>query len=91
MWQKNFASPHLFYTTPEHLKTLAGCQGFGLRHLSALPSVEIRGLWARLRYDRSSSPVASAAVWLAVVLLSPLLKLLPADIMLAVFAKGEGP
>ncbi len=90
MWQKNFASPHLIYLTPAHLRNLAARHGLVPRRVGCLPAVEAGGLWARLRYDRQGSFAAAAVVWLAVRLALPVLALLPADIVLGIYgAAGE--
>jgi len=87
MWQKQFPSPHLSYFNPSQLKQLAEENGFIECHRSTLPSIELKGLWTRLRYDRSTSFLYSALVWLGVVAFFPLIRILPADISLQMFRK----
>jgi hypothetical protein len=45
-----------------------------------LPSLRIRGLWQRLRYDPHQSIVLAAMMWPPLVILAPLLRFLPNDI-----------
>lgn len=85
LWQKGFPSPHLSYFTAPLLRRLALKHGFrpllGLR----LASVELRGLWARLRYDRSAGVAGSAAAFAATCALFPLVRILPPDVSLEIF------
>ena len=87
MWQKNFSSPHLFYVTPDQLDRLTLRAGLVALHGSTLPSVEAAGLWTRLRYDKGGSLAMAAAVWLLVMAALPILRLLPADIILGIYGK----
>lgn len=89
MWQVDFASPHLVYMAPEHLIRLASQAGFRPRLSTTLPSVTWKGLWARLRYDRSAPVVTSALLWVAITLSLPALRLLPGDIAFVVFEKPD--
>jgi predicted membrane protein len=63
--------------------------GFREVHRDTLPSFCRTGLWQRLRYDRGSSLIVSAVQWLALVLLSPLQSLFPADISFQVFVRPQ--
>jgi SAM-dependent methyltransferase len=87
MWQVGFPSPHLHFFAREHLEVLAGNAGFTLLQTSTLPSMTLRGLWARLRMDHQQPVAIHAAQWLLLCLLSPVLGLLPADIGLLIFKK----
>jgi 2-polyprenyl-3-methyl-5-hydroxy-6-metoxy-1,4-benzoquinol methylase len=90
MWQVGFASPHLSYFSPRHLRRLVEQAGFVELDRARLPSVRLKGLWARLSYDRGASRAASAIVWLGVAIASPFLGLLPADITLQIFRRTDG-
>src|SRR5467141_152875 len=76
LWQKNFPSPHLSYFTAPLLRRLALKHGFHPVYGARLPSVALRGLWSRLRYDRTAGVFGSAVVFLGVCLLLPMLRLL---------------
>jgi SAM-dependent methyltransferase len=91
LWQKGFASPHLSYFDPDQLRQLMERHGFIEIDRSTLPSITIDGLWARLRYDRSGSAIASAAVWIGVVAAAPVLWHLPGDISLQIFRRMDRP
>jgi SAM-dependent methyltransferase len=80
MWQLGFPSPHLSYFSAEQLSALAArC---GLREIvrRSLPSLQIRGLWQRLRYDPNQSLLVAVLMWPTLVVLTPLLRFLPHDI-----------
>lgn len=80
MWQLGFPSPHVHYFDTDSLSRLATKAGFTLESRSQLPSVAVRGLYARVRYSREV-PVAKALfLTVAVTLIAPLLAVLPPDI-----------
>ena len=88
MWQKGFASPHLSYFRPEALACLARREGLFEVYRGSLDSFAFEGLWQRLRYDRTSSILGSAATWIAITLAGLLLRRLPADVPLQSFMQG---
>jgi SAM-dependent methyltransferase len=90
MWQHGFPSPHLGYFHPANLAALLGRHGLREVHRESLPSVSMRGLWQRLRYDTKSSLAPSVLVFAGVVLSIPLLAVLPSDIVLLLFEKPPG-
>ncbi len=85
LWQKEFPSPHLSYFAPHQLRQLAQKYHFKEIHCSSLPSLEIQGLWERLRYDQTSSKFLSAIIWLVLVIFIPFLSFFPSDIKLQIF------
>jgi SAM-dependent methyltransferase len=87
LWQKGFPSPHLSYFTAPLLRRLALKHGFASAHRARLASVELRGLWARLRYDRSAGVLGSVAVFAGTCALLPILRVLPSDISLEIFQR----
>jgi SAM-dependent methyltransferase len=89
LWQKGFPSPHLSYFDPEQLRRLMERHGLVEIDRSTLSSITVNGLWARLRYDRHSTPAAAAAVWLGVVAAAPVLRRLPSDISLQIFRRTD--
>jgi SAM-dependent methyltransferase len=88
LWQREFPSPHLSYFTAPLLRKLALKHGFSSLHGSRLASVALRGLWSRLRYDRTSGIVGSAAVFAGTCALLPVVRILPPDISLEVFQRS---
>ena len=87
LWQKDFPSPHLSYFKAPLLRTLAQRLGLQPVYSSRLPSVALRGLWSRLRYDKSASAIGSGAAFAATCALLPFLRALPSDISLEIFEK----
>lgn len=86
LWQKGLSSPHLLYFNPENLDLLVmRDRQFARCYQGVLPSVSSKGLWQRLR-SASSLPVSLTA-WLAIRGSGPILRFLPADIMLAVYRR----
>jgi 2-polyprenyl-3-methyl-5-hydroxy-6-metoxy-1,4-benzoquinol methylase len=85
LWQIGFPSPHLSYFQPDALARLLARAGFRERERRNLPTLAIRELWPRLRYNNRMPVPALRLIWLAVVVGSPLLALLPADISLQIF------
>jgi 2-polyprenyl-3-methyl-5-hydroxy-6-metoxy-1,4-benzoquinol methylase len=85
LWQKGFPSPHLSYFHPAALSRLAGREGFAEIHRGRLVSLDIGGLWQRLRYNRSTGIAASAFLWCGIALAAPFLRVLPGDISLQIF------
>lgn len=80
MWQEGLPSPHLAYYTRRALLTLMRGHGFETLAQGRLPSMTTRGLWARIRYDRSVSAVKAAALYVAAAGIAAVSGLLPADI-----------
>lgn len=80
MWQKDFPSPHVHYFDTASMTAIAARHGFRLESRSTLPSMTVKGLYARLRYSRDVSAVKAGVMATAITLASPLLAVLPADI-----------
>lgn len=94
MWQKGMPSPHLHYFHQRNLQTLLSRCGWRTVSRGVLPSLRWRGLWSRIAYDKRSPLPVLVLIWLVVVLLLPLIRLLPADIMFVmavVQPDGETP
>lgn len=89
MWQAGYPSPHLTYFTPATLARLAEDFGLGEVARFALPAIEPRGLWARIRYDRTRSLAYSIGAWGALMGAMPLLAALPSDTSVQVFARSH--
>lgn len=87
LWQRGFPSPHLSYFTPETLAALWRRHGFEELHREALRTVRLRGLWARLRLDRTRGRAAAAVSYAGVAALLPWLGLLPADLGFQIFRR----
>lgn len=80
MWQKDFPSPHLHYLDDRTMQALGARAGLRLHSVRTLRSMSVRGLYARIRYDRSVSATKALATTGVLAVVAPLLGLLPADI-----------
>lgn len=80
MWQEGLPSPHLAYYSAATLLRLMRAHGFEPVAQGRLPSMTTRGLWARIRYDRSVSPMKAAALYVVAAALAVVSDALPPDI-----------
>jgi len=80
MWQKEFPSPHVHYFDDESIRAIGERAGLKLERISTLPSLSTNGLYARIRYDRNMPAWKAWAITSILSVMSPALKLLPADI-----------
>lgn len=67
MWQTAFHSPHISYFSQQNLELLAQRVGFEPVAATHLPSLTAKGLWSRLRYDRTSSIATAIAQYIALL------------------------
>ena len=88
MWQQGLPSPHLAYYTRRALLRLMAAHGFEPVAQGRLPSLTTKGLWARIRYDRSVSAAKAAVLYVAAAGLTAVSAILPADIGYVVLRKG---
>ena len=91
LWQVNFPSPHLFYFTAPQVAQIAARVGFREVVRTFLPSLDVRGLWPRLRYDKSRRLLSCLLLWPLLAALVPILRSLPKDIGLQVFVPDQSP
>ena len=80
MWQEGLPSPHLAYYSAKTVLALTRAHGFELVARGRLASMTTKGLWARIRYDRSVSRLQAAAFYVAAAGLTAVSGLLPPDI-----------
>jgi hypothetical protein len=80
MWQEGLPSPHLAYYSGTTVLKLFRAHGFEPVAQGRLPSMTTKGLWARIRYDRSVSPLKAAALYVVAAGLTVVSDLLPPDI-----------
>ncbi len=94
MWQKGFPSPHVHYFDDDSIRVLGRRAGLKLEKVMSLPSLSTRGLYARIRYDRSVSAAKAMMTTAVLAAASPMLRVLPADIKVWVLtnegAAGQG-
>lgn len=80
MWQKGFPSPHVHYFDDDSIRAIGKHAGLELERITTLPSVSTRGLYARIRYDRSVPGWKAALIASALSVANPILSRLSADI-----------
>jgi SAM-dependent methyltransferase len=80
MWQKDMPSPHLYYFDDASMAQAAAAAGLRVRATRRLPALALRGLYARIRFDRSLSAPAALLLYAGSLALLPVLRLLPSDI-----------
>ncbi len=88
LWQRGLPSPHVWYFTPALLNQAAATAGLTPIGSMRLETIELRGLWSRIRLDPSVSIVAALAAYAFCIGLSPLLKLLPSDARACFYRKA---
>lgn len=88
LWQRGFASPHLYYFSPANLTRLVEDRGFRLVYHGTLPAITAAGLWGRLRAGGRLARVPAAVLYLALRAALPLLELAPSDIMVLAFRRS---
>jgi hypothetical protein len=76
LWQKAFPSPHRYYFNRTVLGLASGRHGFTPAVAEGSTTIRLRGLWARMRFDKRSSTLASIVQYLGVLLLYPVYVLL---------------
>ena len=81
LWQKDLPSPHLHYFNLPNLIRLLQKNGFDVKIKGDLSTIRLAGLWTRISYAGKINVVARISVYIGVVLLLPILKLLPSDII----------
>lgn len=79
LWQVGFKSPHLSFFGPKDLSRLADAHGFDTVETLYLPSLRLKGLWERVRYDKTMPLWRAAVVWAGAAACLPLLALFPSD------------
>jgi len=88
LWQKGYISPHLHYFNHTNLQQMCQQHGFKLLSKHKLPSIQIKGLWQRIRHNKAENIVTSALIYTGIVASYPLLRfVLPADIIFHIYQK----
>lgn len=87
LWQKGYESPHLYYYNEENLKTLLTQHDFKLVHEGVLPSIDIPGLWGRIR-ESEINRILAIFIYSGILLAYPLIRyILPSDIFYHIYQK----
>lgn len=87
LWQKGLPSPHVWYFTSSDLSQAAGRRGFKPIEAIRLETVDLKGLWARIRYVRDQPLALSLAAYAFAVATYPLARLLPGDSIASLFRR----
>lgn len=80
MWQMGMPSPHLYYFDDASMAQAAGVAGLQVRNTRRLPAIAVKGLYSRIRFDRSVPAARARVLYLGSLALVPLLRILPSDI-----------
>lgn len=89
MWQLGLPSPHLHYFSRTNLTKLVCSHGFEAVGSRTLPSVRSNGLLERIRCVGKVGKLTSFMQYLLVLCALPWLRILPSDIVVCTFRKGE--
>lgn len=90
LWQRGFPSPHLYYFDRKNLAALCANAGFVPSVARALPSIELNGLWSRVRMDKRVSLASAVVQCTALIVLYPIFRwIAPSDILLAVYSRRD--
>jgi SAM-dependent methyltransferase len=87
LWQKGLPSPHVWYFTLADLERAAGKRGLQAAGRDRLDTVDLAGLWARIRYVRGQPLWLSAAAYAFALLSWPIARLAPPDTVACFFRK----
>ncbi len=87
MWQKHYPFPHLIYVNPQNLEQYVTPYGFKLLESKTLASIQVRGLWQRLRMDQSLPWMITVILYVGLLLIYPLIRQCPSDILLQIYQK----
>ena len=87
LWQRGLPSPHLWYFAPRDLVRAAARVGLTSERRLDLDTVQIKGLWSRIRCVRDEPLLRSVAAYVFAVATYPLARLAPADAVASFFRK----
>jgi SAM-dependent methyltransferase len=87
LWQKGMPSPHVHYFNEDNLKTLVSRLGFTEVYCGTLPSLRLRGLYARISYSGNINIINRVVLYVCIALSLPFLSLLPKDIMYGIYRR----
>ena len=88
LWQRGMPSPHVWYFTPALLKRAAASAGFQHVEDTRLATIELRGLWARIRYVSNTPWLMSVAAFIFSWMTYPVSALVPSDATACFFRRG---
>lgn len=87
LWQKGYASPHLFYFSPKALDTMiSNNSNFHRLSMHRLSSMSLTGLWSRIR-ESYGNVIIGSAIYMGCVMLTVFEIIFPADIEVFIFER----
>jgi len=89
LWQRDFSCPHVHYFNSGNLEALLKRHGFEVLHSQGLPSLQLKGLWHRLRMDAKAKLLPSLAAWACMAMLYPLLRVTASDILFQIYRRNN--
>lgn len=84
LWQEGFPSPHLHYFNPTNLRLLLQSNGFAEVSCGRLPTLRLRGLFARVSHTGGHSRLVSLFVTFIAAVAIPIIWLMPGDIIYSI-------
>jgi len=89
LWQKGYASPHLFYFSPKSLDLMiARYSNFKQLSRHRLSSMTLTGLWPRIR-ESYANPIIRSVIFMGCVTLTVFEKVFSPDIEFFVFERAK--
>ncbi|MEP7084567.1 MAG: class I SAM-dependent methyltransferase, partial [Betaproteobacteria bacterium] len=88
LWQRGLPSPHVWYLTPALLDRAVAGVGLLPATRTRLATIEIDGLWSRIRMDRAAPIVLSLASYTFSLIVYPLQAILPSDAIACFYRKA---
>ena len=89
LWQRSFPCPHRHYYSPSGLKRLLEKAEFQFEAGMELPSFHYRGLWNRVKMENGVSFPRAVLSFVALILISPLLRVGKSDIAMQVYRSSN--
>lgn len=87
LWQKDYASPHLFYFNRDNLEKCVRRHNFSLLYTQPLKTISLSGLWNRLRMDKNYSILYALTMYIGLVLFYPFSQMVTSDALLQIYEK----
>ena len=88
LWQKGYLSPHLYYFNHTNLQQLCEQHGFVSVSQKRLPSIQVDGLWNRIRHNDAHSLPMSFVIFTTILIASPFIRaIFPSDIIFHLYRK----
>ena len=87
LWQKGFPSPHVHYFNDENIVKTVTKHGFGIEAKKELPSINSRGLAARIRLANNMGVFSFMIQYFGTLAILPFTKIFASDIMVLIFRK----